>query len=68
MNLYICEIGGIVYFVGFFSSGPNWDSPTPSRAGECAPHFGSGGGLHSLEIGERVGGPNSDEGTYTVVL
>ncbi len=56
MNLYICEIGGIVYFVGFFSSRPNWDSPTPSRAGECAPHFGSGGGSHSLEMGEGVGG------------
>jgi hypothetical protein len=54
----------------FFSSRPNWDSPTLSRAGESAipPLFGSGGGLHSLEMGEGVGGPNSDEGTYTVVL
>ncbi len=32
----------------------------------CPPPFGSGGGAHSL-AGE-LGGPNSDEGTYTVVL
>jgi hypothetical protein len=44
-------------------------APTPSPAGECAPPppFGSEGGTQSL-AGERVGGPNSDEGTDTVVL
>jgi hypothetical protein len=41
----------------FFSNRPNWDSTTPSPAGECAPapwRWGWGGG------------PNSDEGTDTV--
>jgi hypothetical protein len=52
--------------IGLFSSRPNWDSPNPSPAGECVPPFGSGG-THSL-AGEGVGGPNSDEGTDTVVL
>ena len=49
--------------LGFFSSRPNWDSPTPSPAGECVlPSFGTGGDTHSLR--ERGwGGPNSDEGT-----
>jgi hypothetical protein len=36
-----------------FSSRWNWDSPTPLAAGECA---------------KGVGSPNSNEGTYTVVL
>jgi hypothetical protein len=48
----------------------NCDSPTPSHAGECVPPPpGSGGRAHSL-AGERVGhgGPNSNEGTDTVVL
>jgi hypothetical protein len=31
------------------------------------PHLGSGGGTHSF-AGEGVGGPNSEEGTDTVVL
>jgi hypothetical protein len=55
--------------LGFFSSRPNWDlPPIPSPAGEYVPPFGSGGGeTHSL-TGEGVGGPNSDEGTDTVVL
>jgi hypothetical protein len=40
----------------------------PSPAGECVLlPFGSRGGTHSL-AGEGVGGPNSDEGTDTVVL
>ncbi len=30
--------------LGFFCSRPNWDSPTPSPPGECAPPFGPGGG------------------------
>jgi hypothetical protein len=45
----------------FFSSGRNWDSPTPSAAGECAPPpstFWPGG----------RGTPACNGGTYTVVL
>ncbi len=52
-----------------FSSRRNWDSPNPSPAGECAPFpFGSGG--RGTLAGELGGGrvPNSDEGTYIVVL
>jgi hypothetical protein len=44
----------------FFSSRLNWD-PHPS----VCPPFGTGAGTHLL--GGR-GGPNSDEGTDTVVL
>ncbi len=53
--------------LSFFSSRRNWP-PTPLAAGECAPQpFGPGGGAHCLR--ERGwGSPNSDEGTYTVVL
>ncbi len=60
--------------LGFFSSRPIWDSPTPSPAGERVPSplrfMGEGGGVsHSLEETEwGGGGPNSDEGTDTVVL
>ena len=36
----------------------NWDSPTPFAAGECAPRLRLKG----------WGSPNSNEGTYTVVL
>ncbi len=52
-----------------FSSRWNWDSPTPLAAGECAPPctLWSGGRAHSLAA-KGVGGPNSNEGTYTVVL
>jgi hypothetical protein len=37
-----------------FSIRRNWDSPSPSPAGECVP----GGGTHTL-AGEGVEGPNS---------
>jgi hypothetical protein len=30
--------------LGFFSSRPNWESPTPSPAGECGPPLWFGGG------------------------
>jgi hypothetical protein len=41
--------------LGFFSSRPHWNSPTPSPAGECVPPpFGWGGGAHSL-AGEWLG-------------
>ncbi len=40
---------------------------TPAPAGECAPPFGSGGG-DTLACGRGGGGPNSDEGTDTMVL
>ncbi len=50
--------------LSFFSSSRDWDSPNPSPAGECAsPPFGSGG--RGTLAGES---PNSNEGTYTVVL
>jgi hypothetical protein len=46
--------------LGFFSSRPNWDLPTPSTPGECDPPplFGSGGD----------GGPNLDKGTYSIMV
>jgi hypothetical protein len=51
-----------------FSSHWNWDSPTPLAAGECAPPpFGPGGGHTRLRL-KGWGSPNSNEGTYTVVL
>ncbi len=41
--------------ISFFSSRRNWDSPTPSHAGECVPPpLVQGEGTHSL-AGERVG-------------
>jgi hypothetical protein len=51
-----------------FSSRWNWDSPTPLAAGECAPPpFGTGGGHTRLRL-KGWGSPNSNEGTFTVVL
>jgi hypothetical protein len=52
--------------LGFFSSRSNGDSPIPSPAGECVYTRLVVGGTHTL--GNRGGGPNSDEGTDTVVL
>jgi hypothetical protein len=43
-----------VSVICFFSSHWNWDSPTPSPAGECAPSLVPGEGAHSL-AGEGVG-------------
>jgi hypothetical protein len=59
---------GIV--LSFFPSRQNWDSPNPSPAGECAlpPPPIPGGGAHSLARERGWESPNSDEGTYTVVL
>ncbi len=58
--------------LSFFSSRPNWDSPTPSHAGEGGPpHFGSGGGGgggHTRLRERGWGSPNQDEGTDTMVL
>ncbi len=54
-----------------FSSRWNWDSPTPLAAGECAPRTlwsGGGGGGHTRLRLKGWGSPNSNEGTYTVVL
>jgi hypothetical protein len=48
---------------GFFFSRLNWDSPTPSPAGECAPPpLVPEEGAHT-RLREREGGPNSDEGS-----
>ncbi len=52
-----------------FSSSRNWDSPSPSPAGECAPPplwFRGEGHTHWRKRGWES--PNSDEGAYTVVL
>jgi hypothetical protein len=62
-------IHGVDGVLGFFSSRPKWDSPTPSTAGECVPPRFRGG-ARSL-AGEGLGGgggPNSDEVTDTVVI
>jgi hypothetical protein len=55
--------------LSFFSSRRNWGSPNPSPADECAPPP-PGSGWRGTFAGERGGweSPNSDEGTYTVVL
>ncbi len=57
--------------LGFFSSRPNWDF-TPSPAGECAttpPPLLWFRREYTLACGRgSEGGPNSDEGTDTVVL
>ncbi len=51
-----------------FSSRWNWASPTPLAAVEYAPPpFGPGGGHTRLRL-KGWGSPNSNEGTYTVVL
>ncbi len=47
--------------LSFLSSRPNWDSPTPTHAGERVPTPSGFGG-------EGVRRPNSNEGTDTVVL
>jgi hypothetical protein len=56
--------------LSFFSSRRNWDSPTPSPAGDCAPSpLIPGGGEGHTRLRERGwGSPNSNKGTYTVVL
>ncbi len=46
----------------------NWNSPTPLGAGGCAPHPLVRGGGHTRLRQRGWGSPNSDEGTYTVVL
>jgi hypothetical protein len=54
---------------GILSSRPNWVPPTPSPTRECcsSPPFGSKG-ADTLACGRGVGGPDSDEGTDTLVL
>ncbi len=55
--------------LGFFSSRPNLDPPPPhpSPADKCIPSpLIPGGDTHARGRGD--GGPNSDEGTDTVVL
>jgi hypothetical protein len=49
---------------------PNWDSPPLHTQAivECIPSFVPGGGGAPSLAGEGVGGPNSNEGTDTVVL
>ncbi len=55
--------------LGFFYSRRNWDSPIPLPPGESDPlPFGSGGGGHTRLRERGWWSPNSDEGTYIVVL
>ncbi len=77
--MYLCRTHRVGRVPSFFSSRRNWDPhpPNPSPEGECAPPLlvpGGGaprnmflGGAHSLAR-EGWESPNSDEGTYTVVL
>jgi hypothetical protein len=56
--------------LGFFSSRRNWDSSTPNlqaRVSPPPPRFRGRGTLACVERG-GWGSPNSNEGTYTVVL
>ncbi len=52
----------------FFSSRRNSDSPITSPAGECAPPPLFLGVGHTRLRERAWGSPNSDEGTYTMVL
>ncbi len=52
--------------LGFFSNRPNSDPPPPHPRASLSPPRPRGGG--TLACGRDSGGPNSDEGTYTVVL
>ncbi len=54
--------------LNFFSSPRNWDSPNPSPPGECARPPGSGGEGNTRWRERGWESPNSDEGTYIVVL
>ncbi len=73
-SLYLCfrcymYVQNTVYRMpGFLSNRPNLVPPPPQSLGSVAPPlFGSKGG-DTLACGEGVGGPNSDEGTGTLVL
>jgi hypothetical protein len=54
--------------LGFFSSRPNWDTPTPLPAGGCLPSPLVPGEVHTC-LRERgcAGDTNSDEGSDTVL-
>jgi hypothetical protein len=58
--------------LGFFSSRPNWDPPPPHPQANVSPPPlvpGGGGGGNTLACRRGAWrGPNSDEGTDTVVL
>jgi hypothetical protein len=53
--------------LGFFSSLPNWD-PLPHPEASVSPPWFWGEGHTRLRDRGWVGGPNSDEGTVTVIL
>jgi hypothetical protein len=62
-------VNGLKIHKNYQLSRPFWDSPNPSPAGECAPPpFGSGGRGHTRWRERGWESPNSNEGTYTVVL
>jgi hypothetical protein len=72
VKILVGTVHSVDRVIGFFSSRPIWKPPppppSPSDAGECVPHpFGPGGGGTHSHAGEGIGGPNSDEGTDTVV-
>jgi hypothetical protein len=52
----------------FFSSRPKWDPTTPSPVDNCVPVPFWFRGRDTLACGGRGEGPNSDDGTDTVVL
>jgi hypothetical protein len=54
--------------LSFFSSPRSWDSPNPSPADECPPPPRFWGERHTRWRQRGRESPNSDEGTYTVVL
>jgi len=54
--------------LSFFSSHWNWDAPTPSPAGEPAPPPFVRIEGHTRLREKEWGSPNSDAGTYSVVL
>ncbi len=61
-----CEVHRVGRVLSFFSSRWNWDSPTPSFTPPPTPLVLGGGHTRLRERGWVS--PNSDEGTYTVVL
>jgi hypothetical protein len=55
--------------LGFFTSRPKWDPPIPHPQASVPPFWFEGGTLSHAELRDRGWvGPNSEEGTDTLVL